>query len=466
LLLAAPLRPGFAWAEGDGESPELFLFRERILLKRINHTLGYRLDGLKRCARRTRGPAIDRLAARLELTLRSNDTLTGEVIRLLSCPKGGTGSNLEDIHSLAQVHRALPVLNGTGTYYTPGILEMMRLFSETERLRVADCARELNEAVAKQRHDERKPFRTIKRVARIACGIGHAAKDAFTRRTSPSGCQRVVEEITHGIDPHCFTPNERNWTADGSQGYFDANPCYAADRYIDGAITADHRMNSSLTTQGLQSFVYLLGNQIQEKIARKETSIDLAATFKSAGVQATGLASPKMMMGYLAYLYGAEKSLVGRVDSYADEAWQSALREGLSPNDARKLYNERKRLLDFFRDVRELALSKKMRLTIGGTDVSTYHRHQFTAAYLACHYQSSGDERMARSMPRMIGVAYESKDFVSHIREGLSFADSRKNFSQDTSKYSEGGRLGIAVCRSEFGSDQTHSRPVFSRLNF
>jgi hypothetical protein len=78
------------------------------------------------------------------------------------------------------------------------------------------------------------------------------------------------------------------------------------------------------------------------------------------------------------------------------------------------------------------------------------NRHDYMAAYLACHYRQ--ENRLIReSLPILLGYAYESFDFKSHmIDDHDSFKAAKENFVTDTTRYRTGTYWGYQFCEMKF----------------
>jgi hypothetical protein len=93
---------------------------------------------------------------------------------------------------------------------------------------------------------------------------------------------------------------------------------------------------------------------------------------------------------------------------------------------------------------RELATKNKVKIRVFGNPIDLWNRHNFMAAFLGCRENAQLDQ--VTYMILNVGSAYETKDFISHIQEGLSFKVSAENFKIDTLRYLEGAQVGWQIC--------------------
>ena len=92
------------------------------------------------------------------------------------------------------------------------------------------------------------------------------------------------------------------------------------------------------------------------------------------------------------------------------------------------------------------AIAKKLKIKMGNVIVNQWNRHNYMAAFLACEYHQRGLGKLAHLIPDALGIVYESNDFISHLKDGVSFKNSVQNFKEDTARYREGSAFGEKYC--------------------
>lgn len=95
--------------------------------------------------------------------------------------------------------------------------------------------------------------------------------------------------------------------------------------------------------------------------------------------------------------------------------------------------------------LRDLADQYHVKIHLYGQDVSSWNRHNMMAAFLGCSL-GPGFEKKTPALIYLTGVAYETKDFFSHLKEGVSLKASEQNFVEDTTRYRVSGSFGYNLC--------------------
>ena len=178
--------------------------------------------------------------------------------------------------------------------------------------------------------------------------------------------------------------------------------------------------------------------------SKQGQSIDLLRT---QFIKQTTPSERLKFLSMLTFLYTAGGSRVGMSTPYGDTFWKSPLRLGLSPEYAYYQYMYWMNRRDAFKSDLEVAQHKNVVLTLGNTNIHSWNHHNMISAFLACDYETRGMNSIAKLVPEALGVAYESKDFVSHLKDGLGWKKSAQNFEQDTDRHRVGAVFGYRYCR-------------------
>ncbi|OYZ10662.1 MAG: hypothetical protein B7Y39_19980 [Bdellovibrio sp. 28-41-41] len=78
-------------------------------------------------------------------------------------------------------------------------------------------------------------------------------------------------------------------------------------------------------------------------------------------------------------------------------------------------------------------------------DITDINRHNLMASFLACNYRDSG-VTIRKILPMTLGYAYESLDFISHLKEHDTLEQAIGNFKTDTNRYDTGVNIGERFC--------------------
>jgi hypothetical protein len=253
----------------------------------------------------------------------------------------------------------------------------------------------------------------------------------------PWQSQSPIEKILHDMDPVCDTqaqPDYRQKKADG-------NPCFAAFTTLAASL---RDQDGLFDLAGAQTDEWLASLQEAIHSSEQNSKIDF---LKIASDALRKKANRKRFLAIIAYLYSSGGSAIGMANPADDALWSDPLVRGSDSIDAYNQYFLWKNRTDLMGELVYQARSKKQVLVFGSTNVNEWNRHQFISSFIACDYTMRGKLGLASFVPNALGIAYESMDFVSHLKEGISWKDSEKNFEVDTARHRAGAKLGIAFCR-------------------
>lgn len=282
-----------------------------------------------------------------------------------------------------------------------------------------------------------KALRTTSLLARH-CGGGASAKDgrisSIRHPLLPS--LRTADQVQHqnfylGLAPACYPV-----AGQGALAQKDSNACFGADKLI----FKDARdLGLSLPKDALQ-FSQALYEALLKK--KPQESIDLFSVFANQSSSPT----PKHMLTLLAsFSTSGNSGLTGWLQGVEDTLLVGDLNDQtLSANDVYARSKDLQLAKITYQRFREVADRFSATLRIFGVEVKDWNRHNFMAAYLGC--RDNGTRSQAIRKVGSIGVGYESKDFVSHLREGSRLRPSIENFQQDTKRYVDGAALGWDAC--------------------
>jgi hypothetical protein len=294
---------------------------------------------------------------------------------------------------------------------TGAVLDLIEAFQKSETFNSDKlCGRELKAFDGALARKERVKFRA----ARLLPGVA-AAVDGLLDELDPSCAVDVIPDLN---------------------GELEINPCFAGARLVSEVLW--RRGESARETAA--EFLWRLNDAIEASSAGQ--AIALWDLF--------GGESHGEFLALLAYLHASSTSVSGYLDGFGDFIWREAALRGDPPEAVLLEYHDRKKMRDSFRDLRSWAANRKLRLYLhsGGIELTAANRHDFMAAFLACHFHGTRRPAHARLVPRLLGYGYETLDFVSHLKQGVPVRASLTHFERDTRRYKDAAEWGASFCAS------------------
>ena len=274
------------------------------------------------------------------------------------------------------------------------------------------------------------------------------AKFAWAREVSPA-LPREIRLAIAELDP---------WCAVGAAADFgrtrDGNPCFAGDLPVLFSLLNEGRTGRG-NAASFDAFSRA-GAEIDEWLAR--FTAEVASLPRGGRIDLLALApqrllesesSRRRLLAEITYLYAAAGFEIGWIDGFGERFWSGPLRAGASPARAyasAMTWMNRKQL---FSGWRNFARSRGVRFHWGAREVTDWNHHDFISAFMGCDLQERGQAGLGRALPEALGIAYESLDFVSHMKEGDGFEASAANFRRDVGRHVEGAAFGEAFCRPD-----------------
>ncbi len=384
------LLPFFLATALAGDTPELESYRVRVLYTRVHNVLAHRQAALNECA--ARAPS----------------------------------SLLFDFNAALKTELARPASQASGE----SLAELLALMQETLYWQKPErCQNELSKYDGLLWRRERAKFQSgaLFVVEGSVCLVGFG----LGRGTD---CVKTIQKLRADLDPHCAVE-----VAADRNGATETNPCFAGDRMVNQALWQSGHGRDKVFAE-IDSFLWSFYHAVEQ--AAPGAMLDYASFYR--------LGDRKLLLGLLAFFSASSTSTSGYVDGFGEHVWREALWRGERPQSIITRYHDLKRRKDLYRDLLAMSAKKSLRLTLAGTatDLTEANRHDFMAAFLACHYRASGQVAASKLLPRFLGYGYESLDFVSHIKNGVSLSRSLDNFDEDTDRYSRATRWGSRYCSS------------------
>lgn len=250
--------------------------------------------------------------------------------------------------------------------------------------------------------------------------------------TAQKKCFREFRQMWNQIRPHCF----RSLRV-GLGAFHENHACFGGDQALDQSLSPTFGSNKTL-----ELFNY------SQTLLQEVEKVPAGSDFELSEVTENlyPFPKPELTFAILTALGSSGNSgLTGWLQSLEDR-W---LIEGLSGNqEIAAVYKDAKLLQGAkirYQAFRDRAEHANHRLLLFGKEIKGWNRHNLMAAFLGCQFRDFNRENVSH-LVSLLGVGYESKDFVSHLLEGVSLQDSKQNFKEDTNRYRQSGRVGYDAC--------------------
>lgn len=233
------------------------------------------------------------------------------------------------------------------------------------------------------------------------------------------------------LEPACYKIRLR-----GNLNNVDGNACFAGDRLMNASF-------DKLEVDGVRaSLQYSYALLAAAAIEAEGGELNLEKVFQDEFMQER----PKLLFTLIAAIGSSGPSgLTGWLQGLEDRMLISDINAGLSNEKIYQRFSDFQHAKFNYIVFRGMLDQKKIQMKMYGTDVSAWNRHNFMAAFIGCANGKTFGERTS-SLVYLTGVAYEAKDFVSHLREGAGLKASKENFNVDSNRYAESGQFGFDQC--------------------
>lgn len=358
------------------------------------------------------------------LMMRVVEVLNSRLKGLTECRDANTGYSTSE---LTRFKSDIVAFN-KGVYHTQQeiVESALTLLAETEKH--PKCSKEIKQADADLKKIQQKKFLIPMKTAMGLCVL--AAHKSAT-------CLTNVATILTELDPFCVTQNSQNIF-----GVKDPNACMAGDRLLGRVLRQKNDPKQAMIKEFLDAFEATISQ------SKPNSKIDLWKVFLTKNQDTA--ANRKKFMAILAFFYYAMGSAGGYVDGISDYYWVSALKELQHPEDVfGEFFSLRQKIDRYGHLIHKKAEALKLKLVFKQIPLDGMNRHDFMSMFLACHFKNYGP-LTAKIIPNILGVGYESLDFVSHVKGDVSIKESMRNFSRDTGRYAKGSSLGVGFCNYKF----------------
>lgn len=277
-----------------------------------------------------------------------------------------------------------------------------------------------------QRISKESPIISIRQTFRRPPGLGTLCDG------KGSDCGRRLSQWYEDFSPACYQIRQR-----GELSSIDGNACFAADGMVLNSLA---RQDMDPLIDGIEWAAALLKASLAEPKA-----VDIWVVFQSVFPEGT----PQQMLALLAsFSTSGNSGLTGWLQGIEDRLLIRWLNENMTANDVYERIKLLQTVKITYQKFRTVMDERKLRLRVRGVAIDDWNRHNMMAAFLGCENQMQ-DQEVTLRLVLLIGQAYEAKDFISHLLEGMHWEPAVRNWREDTDRYRQSGQIGYRLCQSK-----------------
>lgn len=320
------------------------------------------------------------------------------------------------------------------------VLDFLSLYSDSLNVEKS-CLDTLDKNERGFKNFERERFSSIHKTLDTLCDSSKNSENDFGDTGSIGrNCYLKVHQVFSDLDPHCVSFQVPNFT-----NSVDPFPCMMADYMIGRSMVSETSWEKHI--QNTARFMDQLRKAFGRPNAR-EQGINLWEIFLGSKKDTPALREE--FLAQLNFFFSSSQSASSYIRGFHDHVWQFILRKTNSPSVTLDYFLSTRIQINEFQTVYNWAVKNNYPMNIQGIQMAGKNRHNFMAAYLACHYREENSV-FFESLPVMLGYAYESFDLKSHLIEDKdSFEVAKENFDIDTNRYRTGVYWGYRFCKQQF----------------
>src|SRR5437660_1345113 len=130
------------------------------------------------------------------------------------------------------------------------------------------------------------------------------------------------------------------------------------------------------------------------------------------------------------------------MNGVADFYWREGFAETRSPDASLLEYHQIKEKIDLYRWALITAQQKNILLKVKDFDLTGRNHHEYTAAYLSCHYRNNRYVT-SRILPLVLGVSYK---LLCSVTEEKTVRSAVQNVENGIVRYQAGIDWGFNFC--------------------
>lgn len=373
----------------------------------------------------------------LFLTLQNYRVLSGRIHKILEYRFSSVNQcSVETQRTLKTRFEKLPLYSDNLEI----VLEFLSLYSDSLNVE-KNCLITLDKNERGFKNFERQRFSSVHNTLDTICAS--SKKDNIDTGDTGSidrNCYFKFQQVFSDLDPHCVSFQVPNFT-----NSVDPFPCMMADYMIGRSMVSDTSWEYYI--QNTARFM----DQFREAFARpniRAQGINLWEIFLGSRKDTPALREE--FLAQLNFFFSSSQSASSYIRGFHDHIWQFVLRKTKSPSVTLDYFLSTRIKINEFQTVYKWALQNNYPMNIQGIQMAGKNRHNFMAAFLACHYRNE-NSAFFESLPVLLGYAYETYDFKSHVSDDKdSFEVAKENFITDTNRYRTGVYWGYRFCMQQF----------------
>lgn len=297
------------------------------------------------------------------------------------------------------------------------------------------CRQKLDRAEARFHKAERRVFKPLNGLIAAMC------VSEFGSGMREVDCRSRLLRVFSELDPNCISVQ-----VDNPLGVYDGFPCMAGDYMVGRDLSKDTTVQSFVheTRVFLQAVRLALSDRDLRARGIELYSLYLGRREDSAQLRARFLALITM-------LNASTHSLTSYTQGHHHHFARETLFKTRSAQSAIDAFVGTRLLTDEYRTLFRWAGDRGVESSILTQKTQDMNRHNYMAAYLACRYREE-PKFIRESLPKLLGLAYETFDFASHIREGMSLGEAWAAMKMDIRRYREGVDWGLEFCTNQISN--------------
>lgn len=294
------------------------------------------------------------------------------------------------------------------------------------------CLKSLNAGEIHFHNLERNRFSAYYSLAHKAC---RTASD-INRNYDGVICTTRFSQVLLDLNPHCISTQ-----VPFDPKYHDSFICMAGDILI-GKKLYEFFQNPYDQFFEIKEFLHRYWDLAHQALA-SNSEIEMYDIF-NVGKSDT-YETRLRFLSVMTFLLASTKSTSPYIKGFQDFIWRTHVLKTGNAKEAVDLFIKFRGITDEFKTVNGLLMEKKAKITVIKQDIRTVNRHNMMASFLACNYRDHS-QAIRKILPLAMGYAYESYDFISHLKEHISLEQSLGNFKTDVRRYSVGVNTGERFC--------------------
>lgn len=293
-----------------------------------------------------------------------------------------------------------------------------------------NCKKALDQGELMFHHMERKKFSSFYFFIDKLCSKENSSEFIYEGKD----CKTELKKVLQDLNPHCISTQ-----IDYNKKYQDNFECMVGDYLIGKILYHSYATPEEFVSKTKEFFL----NYWNISFTQTSSPIELFNVYTLK--QPDSLAIRKTFLATMTMLLASTQSLSPYIKGFHDYFWRKKLFESHDAVAAIELFNSAKLLVDEFKTIHPVIQSKQKSILFLGQPTSALNRHNYMATFLTCQYSDQPDS-IRKGLPLLLGYAYESLDFISHLKEGDTLKIAADNFREDTNRYKLGVKLGYSFC--------------------